>query len=194
MFTQKISMDCTRQQYEEHLRDALLKMGYKEVDFGYNTNLLNIVVNNYKYTLGDVSNLGEDSKSDNSRLYLGSFNPELFLAYAAMTDKEFGGYGEWWMCIKSLGSLELGGFYTAIEVFKDKPPHLMDSHNRLHLCDKNSFFSYFRKATTDEINEKFGRRKTEPEPTLNNITEECIAHLKAKGYKILRKVENWEEV
>ena len=87
MFTQKISMDCTQKQYEKYLRDELLKMGYKEVDFGYNNNALNIVVNNYKNTLGDVSNLGEDNESDNSRLYIGSFNPRLFLAYAAMTDK-----------------------------------------------------------------------------------------------------------
>ena len=189
-------MDCTQQQYKEHLRDELLKMGYKEVDFGYNNNLPNIVVNNYKHTLGDVSNLGEDSKSDNDRLYLGSFNPELFLAYAAMTDKKFGGYSEWWMCIGDSARFTRGNIYKAIAIEKSGfyAPDFMADDGKSGYVLATCFFDYFRKATTDEINEKFGRRKTETEPTLNNITEACIAHLKAKGYKILRKVESWEEV
>ena len=31
MFTQKISMDCTKEQYEKYLKEELLKMGYKEI-------------------------------------------------------------------------------------------------------------------------------------------------------------------
>lgn len=32
MFKQRISMGCTKEQYEKHLKDELLKMGYTELE------------------------------------------------------------------------------------------------------------------------------------------------------------------
>ena len=85
MFTQKISMDCTQEQYEKYLKAELEKMGYGASLARWGND---VIVNNYSSENGLVGNPSRISnKFDNSRTYLGKFNAPLFLALAAMTDK-----------------------------------------------------------------------------------------------------------
>jgi len=92
MFTQKLSMDCTKEQYEKYLKDELEKMGYKESTM---TDWIKCtgIVNDLGGFDSAVSNVMSTDYTDRGRTYLGSFNAPLFLALAAMTD-DFG-YGEW---------------------------------------------------------------------------------------------------
>jgi len=89
MFTQKISMDCTKDQYEKYLKDEMVKMGYKEAK----SCTTGVIINNFNCDNGSCGLSFSDRKDYGGRTYLGSFNAPLFLALAAMTD-DFG-YGEW---------------------------------------------------------------------------------------------------
>ena len=93
MFTEKLSMDCSKEQYEEYLKPELLKMGYS--DGTGNWAFDQIVVNNHGGLSGAISNVSKYFRNYHSRTDLGEFNPSLFLALAAMTDSKYGNYGEW---------------------------------------------------------------------------------------------------
>lgn len=134
MFTQKISMDCTKEQYEKYLKAELEKMGYGASLARWGDD---VIVNNYSSENGLVGNPSRISnKFDNSRTYLGKFNAPLFLALAAMTDKEDGNYGEY------IIGKESGLMY------------------RLVSGDRVEFrFNFIRKATVSEIVAKFGEKE-----------------------------------
>ena len=157
MFTQKLSMDCSQEQYEKYLKEELEKMGY-----GLQGYLLAdaILVNNSNRENGQLIMLSYNSKNYHSRTYLGKFNAPLFLARAAMTDSKFGGVGEWWRyegenncwftyskLYKAQGSLDnKGAFITDIGNLAGRHP---------------SNLNYFRKATIDEITNHFTNKVME---------------------------------
>lgn len=95
MFTQKISMDCTQEQYEKYLKEELEKMGYKEdlATFWHLQTNQYVTINAWNNS-GSVGTVHKDNVSLGGRIYLGKFNADLFLALAAMTDKVDGGYKE----------------------------------------------------------------------------------------------------
>ena len=177
MFTQRISMNCTKEQYEKYLKDELLKMGYKEwsinywedVDFCY-------MCNSHNGNIGNLGTIHKTNARSDKRTYLGSFNAPLFLALAAMTDEVEGNYGEYIIGLRS------GNFYKMTEGDRVLPEYNM-----------------VRKATKEEIMTKFGNITFET--TLDTkealgVTEaeiRSINLLKSKGYKIL-KPKIWEEV
>lgn len=187
MFTQMISMDCTKEQYIKYLKEELLKMGYNYAgDLGCDDS---IIVNNYSDTIGEIRVTTMDCKNNSARTYLGSFNAPLFLALAAMTDRVEGNYGEY---IIGLGS---GRLYKMREEDKILPEYNM-----------------VRKATKEELMEKFGNLKSgsinveasiDTKGILSDISKvfgateateiDAINLLKSKGYKIL-KPKTWEEV
>lgn len=136
MFTQKISMDCTQEQYEKFLKPELLKMGYKD-DYSHSTNTP-CVVNNEDGVSGIIANAFIHRRDSEGRTYLGTFNAPLFLALAAMTDKQRGGYGEW---ITYDGPLN-----TPQRIFEP-------------LIEDGQFYNgNWRKATVSEIMERFGEK------------------------------------
>lgn len=190
MFTQKISMDCTREQYEKYLKDELLKMEYKEVgisDWGDD----NDYITNYFGSEGEVGNINEQDICTDNVTYLGAFNAPLFLALAAMTDSPTGSYREY--------------FTNGVDFIAYPFVSIVTG--------------YLRKATKEEIMAKFGENKTEngkeiAEKLCNDINEfdgdrireyidyffsrsidesDAINLLKSKGYKIL-KPKTWEEI
>ena len=187
MFTQRISMDCTKEQYEKYLKDQLLKMGYKETEIdGLDWADDFIIVNDF-IELGRITQLANANKDTGNRTYLGSFNPKLFLALAAMTDKEEGNYGEYVMGLRS------GKIYKMTEKDRILPEYTL-----------------IRKATKEEIMARFGDVKIDEKTeypldvtceTANGILSHLyykidqyhITALKSKGYKIL-KPKTWEEV
>lgn len=97
MFTQRLSMDCTKWQYENCLKEELLKMGYKEWSISdWNDVNYRYICNNYNGDTGDLDTIHKTALRHYKRTYLGSFNAPLFLALAAMTDNpDVVGYGEY---------------------------------------------------------------------------------------------------
>ena len=148
MFTQKLSMSCTEEQYKNYLMDEISKIGYKEVCIGqWEDN--EVILNNYLGETGEVGNSGRLSVKDYGRTYYKEFNAPLFLAIAAMTDKEYGGYGEHWTPIDERCNWTVGKLYKAIRPV-NKEGALVDDRG-----SQNGFsmapFKNIRKATKDEI-------------------------------------------
>ena len=167
-------MDCTKEQYEKYLKDELLKMGYND-DSVLFWGSEDIIMNNASGDMGVLCVCTSGSKLNYDRTYLGSFNAPLFLALAAMTDSErVFGYGEW-------AKQKKGNDYQV-------PTEGVN-------CNP-----YWRKATKEEIIERFNNNK-EPmwescSNIINNLEEiyTAIELLKSKGYKIMYRKETWEEV
>ena len=175
MFTQKISMDCTKQQYEKYLKDELLKMGYEERCMYWGREI-KIFTNAANGVAGKMLDIDEEKKERFNRAYLGEFNAELFLALAAMTDKAEGNYGEY------------------VRVLRNGRIYKMDKEDKLPPES-----TLIRKATKGEILKEFGSNKELMWKSYSNTTKNleeiytAIELLKSKGYKIL-KPTNWEEV
>ena len=193
MFTQRLSMDCTKEQYEKYLEDELLKMGYNEysINCWEDTNL-HYVCNNYNGDLGDLGTIHKDRIEKFNRTYLGSFNAPLFLALAAMTGKAEGNYGEYVI------GLNTGRLFKMTENDKILPVY----HN-------------LRKATKEEIMAKFGKVEADINYDISKALKEAgdrfcreiklgseqiekvddaIRLLKSLGFKVMRKTETWEEI
>jgi hypothetical protein len=192
MFTQKISMDCTKEQYEKYLKVELEKMGYREDSCSQWHKRENEYITNCYIGLGNVGNINKAdiyNMANDKLTYLGKFNSPLFLALAAMTDKEFGNYGEYWI------------FTPTGE------PYIQDC---VRVVNKR-----YRKATRKEIMAKFGEPCQRDNMTfevtidttklseqieklentlLTKAEEQMISLLKSKGYKIFKQTTTLEEV
>ena len=95
-FIQPVSMRVTEEQYERDLRQPLLAMGYEEKTIS-DFDLSPILTNNYDDIMGVVSNTDEDAIKTRNRHYIPDYNPEYFLAVAAMTNVKLGCVGEWFI-------------------------------------------------------------------------------------------------
>ena len=158
-FIQPVSMRVTQEQYERDLREPLLAMGYEEVvitSFSRYT----ILVSNCGGEKGVLSNTLEEGKDDYDRHFIPEYNPEYFLAVAAMTKINYGIKGEWWKYLyRGCVNFDLNKLYIS-----QKPLNEMFA-----LIDKrgegNGYQSknlqYFRKATLPDLINHF-------EPKINN--------------------------
>ena len=136
MFIQPVSMKCSQDQYESDLKQPLLEMGYNETDVA-KWNKHRYLVTNYTGFEHKISNADYVDCESHSRYFIDHYNPELFLALAAMTEKkeakggEFGGKGEW--------------------VVKN------NRFEKLHR--KTLFYNDWRKATKEELINKFTKKE-----------------------------------
>ena len=148
-FITAVCMACTQEQYERDLRKPLLDMGYKETDIRDIDNHP-FIVNNLCGELGIISNLSNRGNDRYDRYFIDHYNPELFLALAAMTNEKYGIKGEWWvytqrrskrfthdMLYKGLQSI-----HRPFSFLDDKGKPNGHSGIPLH---------FFRKATKEEI-------------------------------------------
>ena len=92
-FTQKVSMKCTKEQYEKFLRDELLKMGYKEDEKNISNWCYDDVDdNNYisinVFVCGEILQrplTGIATNSPKGHIFIRDFNPCYFLYLAKKT-------------------------------------------------------------------------------------------------------------
>ena len=142
-FIQPVSMRVTEEQYERDLREPLLAMGYKECAINLYKKELDYLITNHSNNNGSLTNLGKEHLNLNARYFIPDYNPEFFLAIAAMTDKETPIVGEWLVCTE--GSSLFG--YKIGQVVQNQNPKLQLGH-------------YHRKATLQELIEKFTNKET----------------------------------
>ena len=122
-----------------------------------------ILATNYGGVGYKMSNLGEECKDNNNRYFIPSYNPELFLAIAAMTDKETPIVGEWLVCIDEMAYIISG--YKIGEFGKNGNPNIT--------------LALFRRATLQELIEKFTNKESIKEDTMKKeLTQELIKDLK----------------
>ena len=153
-FIQPVSMRVTQEQYERDLREPLLAMGYKETlitSFSHTP----ILANNYGNNNGMLSNTCEEAAKIENRHFIPDYNPEYFLAVAAMTNEELGIIGEWWKCIKN-GTMRPSNniAYYSNKLYKSEQKKCITNiyGNKYHMWDKSTpMFEYFTKATLADL-------------------------------------------
>ena len=154
MFTQKIYMNCTREQFKLYLKEELLKIGkrlliYDNVWQDFNTSCIVTFFSDDDICIG---NMGESGHANHNRRSIGQFNAPLFLALAAMTNEEYGGYGEYW---KFIGETTMewtkNKLYKANGSLNGYLPFIDDSGHP----NNTSPTLYFQKATVEEIQRYF---------------------------------------
>jgi len=138
MFTQPVSMECSQEHYERDLKNPLLEMGYSEADLA-SWNKCPYLITNYMGVKNRISNTDNPVYARNGRYFIDHYNPELFLALAAMTEMKtvsgdkFGGKGEW-----------------------------IVKNNKFEKLDKKRFFNdLWRKVTKEELINKFTNKMKE---------------------------------
>ena len=151
-FIQPVSMRVTEEQYERDLREPLLAMGYTEIvisDF----DLSPILTNNYDNNMGEVSNTDEFSLKEHNRHFIPKYNPEYFLAVAAMTNEEFGIIGEWWKCVEDdTYHFTNGILYKCVEKYNNiLPTYRCNVLTKQGYIESAWHFRYFTKATLQDI-------------------------------------------
>lgn len=181
MFIQPVSMNVTAEQYQEDLRKRLLEMGYKEVTLSvFDTHPT--LVTNYTKNNQLFSNLSEERAKDNNRYFIDHYNPELFLAIAAMTEYTTGGIGQWWMCTEETISFKKGKLYKQIRQSIFDSFCLIDEKKDRNGLGEN--LRYFRKATLGEIVNHFTKQKT----MTKSIDERFPFVLNEENYKRIIKI------
>jgi len=157
-FTTPIAMKCTEEQFKG-IKDRLVEMGYKPECMTFMSE------NRYLCTVGDCSNnhMTDYNKhaietSPIHRTVFETFNPNLFLALAAMTDKEDGIKGEWWKCVDA----GISDFSNGLIYCQQKQNVLMSECFINGNGDLDGFSvnnkKRFRKATAQEIIEHFEKK------------------------------------
>lgn len=178
-FTQPVSMQVTKEQYEKDLREPLLRMGYLEQTISEWMSAP-ILVTNYDNKGFYISNTLNEYKKRHNRYFVPKYNPKLFLAIAAMSKEKYGIYGEWWYCIKNVEILSDG----RIEYHKGKLYMGLDNERIINNSRKENHywrgdyrFERFRKATLKELLTNFTENKQE-NIMKKEITTELIEELK----------------
>ena len=131
-FTTPIAMKCTEEQFNG-IKDKLVEIGYKAIYIDFSPRYL-YIVSNFLGKNNSITTVSNMVKERNERAVFESFNPDLFLALAAMTDKEDGIKGEWWMSTSDSSLL--------------MPTELINLRN-----------NWWRKATSQEIIEHFEKKE-----------------------------------
>ena len=86
-FIQPVSMRVTQQQWLSDLKDNLVSMGYSFMITPWGFEKCNILVNGNLNHIGCLYVWEDERKNANDRFFIDHYNPELFLAVAAMSKK-----------------------------------------------------------------------------------------------------------
>jgi len=142
-FSTSVSMECTIEQFKQDLESGLSTLGYRTC---YSSHKVDLIVTRDAGSHNRVFMYEQErspsSKNKEGRYYIDHYNPELFLALAAMTEDEEWIVGEW------LVHIGYSGNYS--DIFKVKELIGANWENGMALpCDSNR--RIYRKATKEEI-------------------------------------------
>ena len=151
-FIQPVSMRVTEEQYLRDLRQPLLAMGYEEKNIS-DFDSSPILTNNYGDIMGVVSNTDEIAIKTRNRHFIPDYNPEYFLAVAAMTNDTFGIVGEWWKCIEDETHYFTNGkLYKCVEKYNNIfPTYRCNIFTKQGYIESAWHFRYFTKATLSDL-------------------------------------------
>jgi hypothetical protein len=157
-------MKVTQQQFENDLKPSLTQIGRHDNTWGGWIKHPYVSVNSKNNKIGNYRGI------DYTEYYIDHYNPELFLALAAMTDSENGNVGEYW---KFIDTVYVGSNFTRGKIYKQHELTIntigafIDNNgdcNGLNLSEGGNK-SCFVKATKEEIIAYFSKTVVE---TVNN--------------------------
>ena len=91
-FITPVSMQVTKEQYCRDLENPLVNLGYVWEDWYWKYDFSKqhpLLVNYYNSKLGNLGALSLNEKYRDGAYFIDHYNPELFLALAAMTEKNY---------------------------------------------------------------------------------------------------------
>jgi hypothetical protein len=155
----KVAMVATEKQYNDDLKPSLLKMGKQDNTWG-DWNDDKYITSSFKEKIGNYSKfiIKDDS------LIIEDYNPKLFLALAAMTDKEDGNVGEYWKFIANSSGDWNDESFTKNKLYKQVQSSIKDTSAFIdNNGSSNGFFdnnlTNFVKATQEEIIAYFNKKE-----------------------------------
>lgn len=164
-FIQRVTMPCTFIQFLDDLRDPLTDLGYDTSKMLLKT-MKSIQANCWDGMIS-ASNLQEWSST--GFYHTNFYNPELFLAIAAMSAGDEFYPGEWVVCEKAGSTLvDKGGLVKVKYVFKNNDPFNAKIYSDMFKSLSSWMYMYsgvndespnFRKATLGEILSHFNHQK-----------------------------------
>ena len=181
-FIQPVSMRVTQDQYLRDLREPLLRMGYLELGVAEWV-AAPVLVTNYANTGFYISNTINEYKKRHNRYFIPEYNPEYFLAVAAMTSETFGIIGEWWKCIEDETHYFTNGkLYKCVEKYNNIfPTYRCNIFTKQGYIESAWHFRYFTKATLSDLINHY-------EPKINKNTNNM--ELTEKEKEVLAKLVN----
>jgi hypothetical protein len=154
-YTSDVTMKVTKQQFENDLKPSLIQMGRHDNTWGGWIEHPHVAVNSKNNIISNYS-------VDYPEYCIDHYNPELFLALAAMTDKEEGNVGEYWKFIDTHyggDNFTRGKIYKQHELTINTIGAFIDNNgdcNGLNLSEGGNK-SCFVKATKEEIIAHFSK-------------------------------------
>jgi len=169
-----VAMKVTKEQGES-LKPALIDMGRQINIWGHFEEYPFLTATN------DDGLVGNYDSVRTTTILVNGYNPELFLAIAAMTDDVNGNIGEWWKCIDDNWiNFTEGKIYKQVDNSKDF--NLINDLN--HFYGVKYLRNLFTKATKEEIISTFSKKVVEDKKV-------CFKGdgTKEKGDKIISELE-----
>jgi hypothetical protein len=159
-YTSDVTMKVTKQQFENDLKPSLTQMGRHDNTWGGWIDHPYVTVNSKNNKVSNYRGI------DYTEYCIDHYNPELFLALAAMTDKEDGNVGEYW---KFIDTVYKGNNFTRDKIYKQHKSTINTYSAFIdNKGDYNGFFDSsggnkldFIKATKEEIIAYFSKTVVE---------------------------------
>lgn len=167
-FTQPVSMQVNQEQFD-YLKPKLEAMGYV-FHSDKNIGKYPIITTNYDGFDGVVGVTAIELSERCSRHFIDHYNPELFLAIAAMTDAEYGIAGEHWVCIDASNTTRFteGKIYVATDNISGYGSVFKDDEGKLNGWSGRNL-EHFRRATLPELISHYTKPKTDMSTETRNV-------------------------
>jgi len=156
-YTSDVTMKVTKLQFNNDLKPSLTQMGRHDNTWGGWIEHPYVAVNSKNNKIGNYRGM------DYTEYYIDHYNPELFLALAAMTDSEEGNVGEYWKFIDTNyggDAFDVNKIYKQLKSTIDTYGAFIDNSgdiNGLNLSEEGNK-SCFVKATKEEIIAHFSKK------------------------------------
>jgi len=157
-FITPVSMKVTREEFN-YLEKELEKLGYESSLIGLIYPVDNYIATNLGNTNNLFSNIDNETINRHDRYYIDSYNPELFLALAAMTDNYDPIVREYMICIYDTVNCEINskvGDIIKILSFNDNSKWKPKQTEKGHFGTDWSR-NHYRKATKEELISHFSK-------------------------------------
>lgn len=165
-FAQPVSMVCNKEQFEHYLKKPMEDLGYEPYLLNISSYNPILIAHDDKIKCTSKNHLNSHiygNWADGKGYFIDHFNPELFLAIAGMREGDDIRKGGYFMCIKGV-IMDFSGKLTYKKgvIYKSESDGCItgEQGGKIHGWSKVSYTDeYFRKATLQDLIEKFGKKE-----------------------------------
>lgn len=158
-FTQPVSMQVIKEQYNKDLKEPLGKLGYKGEEYVLFNDLDDFYIyTNFCKKNNNLAVIDKISANNANRYFIDHYNPELFLALAAMSNEQYGIAEEYWKFIDTDKTFTTNKLYKAISNIENDASVFIDDNGLQDGWYHNH--KRFVKATKEELINLLTKKET----------------------------------